>query len=131
MTISATASSGLVVTFSSATPLVCSVSGTSVTLLHAGTCTIDADQAGNATYDAAPRVSQPFAIGMGDQTISFSGPSAKTLLDSPVTISATASSGLVVTFSSATPLRLQRLRDLGHPAHDRHLHDRRRPGRQR
>jgi hypothetical protein len=36
--------------------------GSTVTLVAAGTCTVDADQAGNVTYLAAPRVSQSFWV---------------------------------------------------------------------
>ena len=60
--LSATATSGLPVTFTSATPSVCSVSGSMVTLLAPGTCTIDADQAGDATYNPAQRAVQSFSI---------------------------------------------------------------------
>ena len=61
-TISATASSGLAVVFSSATPSVCTVSGTTVTLLAVGICTIHANQPGNGTYSAAPQVAQSFSV---------------------------------------------------------------------
>ncbi|OQX04579.1 MAG: hypothetical protein BWK73_35835 [Thiothrix lacustris] len=60
--ISASASSGLAVSFSSQTPSVCSVAGTSVHLVAAGTCTIRASQAGNATYSAAVDVDQSFTV---------------------------------------------------------------------
>ena len=61
-TLSATASSGLTVSFGSLTTSVCSVTGDSVALLTVGTCTIAADQAGNATYAAAPQVQQSFVV---------------------------------------------------------------------
>ena len=57
-TISATATSGLAVSFSSMTPGICVVSGSTVTGISAGTCTIAADQAGNASFNAAPEVMQ-------------------------------------------------------------------------
>ena len=63
VSVSATASSGLTVTFSSTTPSVCTVAGTVVTLLTTGTCWIDADQAGDSTWSAAPRVKRSFTIG--------------------------------------------------------------------
>jgi len=50
----ATASSGLSVSFSTATPAVCTVSVTTVTLVTAGTCTVLASQAGNTIFAAAP-----------------------------------------------------------------------------
>jgi serine protease len=64
-TVSATASSGLAVSFSSLTTAVCTVSGNTVSLLTTGTCTIRASQAGNANYTAAPNVDQSFSVGAG------------------------------------------------------------------
>jgi len=43
-------------------PSVCTVSGTTLTLVAAGTCAIDASQAGNATYAAAPTVTASFTV---------------------------------------------------------------------
>ena len=42
---------------------------------------IDANQAGNANYNAAPQVQQSFAVGKGNQTISFTStaPAAPTV----------------------------------------------------
>ena len=54
--------SGNLVIYSSATPLVCSVTGTSVSTLGLGTCTITVSQAGNANYSAAIPVSQNVSI---------------------------------------------------------------------
>ena len=70
-TVSATASSGLPVSFNSQTPLVCTVSGATVTLVSAGTCTIQATQAGNGNYAAATPVSQSFQVTQASQTITF------------------------------------------------------------
>jgi hypothetical protein len=60
--VSATASSGLPVSFASTTPSVCTVSGTTVTLVSTGTCTIQATQAGNNNYAAAIPVNQSFQV---------------------------------------------------------------------
>jgi hypothetical protein len=46
--------SGNPVTFTLTTPSVCALSGTSVSFVGLGTCTIDITQAGNADYKAAP-----------------------------------------------------------------------------
>lgn len=70
----ATASSGLAVTYTSTTPIVCSVSGTTVTGLTIGTCVIAANQAGNASYGAAAQVTQNITVGPTTRTI-VSGPS--------------------------------------------------------
>ena len=56
------ASSGLGVTYSSATPGVCAVSGSLISMLSPGMCTITASQAGNGIYSAAASVSQSFLI---------------------------------------------------------------------
>ncbi len=60
--VSATASSGLAVVFSSSTPGVCTVSGSTVHSVAAGTCTIVASQAGDAVYEAASSVSRSFGV---------------------------------------------------------------------
>ncbi|MFN3778955.1 MAG: IPT/TIG domain-containing protein [Brevundimonas aurantiaca] len=62
LTVSATSSSGLAVAFTSATTGVCTVSGTSVTLLSPGTCTLNADQAGDANWNAATQVQRSFTV---------------------------------------------------------------------
>jgi hypothetical protein len=60
--LSASASSGLPVSFASLTTAVCTVSGTTANMIATGTCTIQASQAGNATYAAAQPVSQSFTV---------------------------------------------------------------------
>jgi hypothetical protein len=50
------------VAFASTTTKVCTVSGTKVTLVKAGTCTIKATQPGNADYAAAAAVDQSFQV---------------------------------------------------------------------
>lgn len=77
-TVSATGGgSGNPVTFSlDATSTGCTLSEATVTFTGAGTCVIDANQAGNAAYDAAPQVQQRIAIGSsvgGTVTESSSG----------------------------------------------------------
>ena len=60
--ISASSSSSLSVAFTSATTSVCTVATTTITLVTAGTCTINANQAGNTNYLAATQVQQSFTI---------------------------------------------------------------------
>ncbi len=98
----ATASSGLTVTYSSLTTGVCTVSGTTVTIVTAGTCTLAADQAGNTNYNAAPQATQSVTINPGAQSITFGTLANATLGDAPFMVGATASSSLVVSFSSLT-----------------------------
>ncbi|MEO7497361.1 MAG: hypothetical protein ABIT83_18330 [Massilia sp.] len=58
----ATAETGLPVSFSSDTPSICTVSGTTLTLVSKGTCTLTATQAGNDTY-AAGSAKALFVVG--------------------------------------------------------------------
>ncbi len=60
--LSATATSGLPVIFTSTTPATCSVAGSTATVLSVGTCSISANQAGNSVYLPAPTVTRSFAI---------------------------------------------------------------------
>ncbi|MEN1760406.1 fibronectin type III domain-containing protein [Anoxynatronum sibiricum] len=62
-TLTATSTSGLPVYFSSSTPAVATItSGGALTFLTAGTATIHANQAGNASYLPAAEVSRSFAV---------------------------------------------------------------------
>ncbi|HYC36973.1 MAG TPA: DUF4214 domain-containing protein [Usitatibacter sp.] len=109
--ISATASSGLAVTFSSSTPATCSVSGSSLTLVAAGTCTIVASQAGDGSFLAAADVFQSFSINpalpglsLGASAIDFGGQSVRTTSrDRVVTLTNTGQGVLNVAATSANP----------------------------
>ena len=62
-TVTASASSGLPVTLTlDGSSTGCTLSGASVSFTAAGTCMIDANQAGNATYNAAPQADQSLAV---------------------------------------------------------------------
>lgn len=104
LTLSATASSGLAVSFASSTTSVCTVSGTTATFLIAGTCSTTASQAGNSTFAAATPVTDSFTVNAAAetaQTITFAMPATQTV-GTPLILSATASSGLPVSFASNT-----------------------------
>ncbi len=101
--VSATASSGLAVQFSTTTPLVCAVTGNSVSIGSAGTCSIVASQPGNANFPAAKPVTQTFNIAKAAQSIDFDSLSSAHVGDPPVPLIATATSSLTVTFASTTP----------------------------
>src|SRR5207244_4935124 len=92
--------SGNPVTFGSSTPAVCSVSGSTVSFVGPGTCTLTANQTGSTNYAAAPQATQSFTVAKADQTISFGALAGKTFGDAPFPVSATATSGLAVSFSS-------------------------------
>ncbi len=103
-TVTATATSGLTVTFTidASASSVCTIAGGStVSFIGVGTCVIDADQAGDGSWNAAPQVQQTFSVATGDQTISFTStaPVDATVGGPTYDITATASSGLTVTFT--------------------------------
>ncbi len=64
VSVSATATSGLLVAYSSTTPLICDVDASTgaLTLLGIGTCTIAADQAGENPYNPAPQQTLDVAV---------------------------------------------------------------------
>jgi hypothetical protein len=63
LTATSSAGGGYVVTFTSATTGVCTItSGGLLTFVTAGSCTINADQAGDGSYLVAPQVSQTFTV---------------------------------------------------------------------
>jgi hypothetical protein len=78
----------------------CSISGATVTLVAVGTCVIDANQAGNASYEAATQVEQSFAV-LGTQSITFgSTPPSAAVVGGTYTVTASGgASGNPVTFS--------------------------------
>ena len=107
----AMASSGLPVSYSSLTPAVCTVSGTTVTPLTGGLCTIAADQPGGTVgavvFNAAAQVTQSVVMQSG-QTIDFPAQTSGTqtiVTGSSFAIAptATATSNLPVAYSSLTP----------------------------
>jgi hypothetical protein len=99
--VSATATSGLAVTFSSDTTSVCTVNGNTVTILAAGNCAVRASQAGDSNYNPAPDLARSFTVAKAGQTITFSTLSNRTFGDADFTVSATGgASGNPVTFAA-------------------------------
>ncbi len=96
--VAATASSGLAVSFAASGS--CTSSGSTVHLTGVGSCTVTASQPGDASYNAAPSVAQSFSIAKVNQTIAFSAVGEKTFGDADFALSATASSGLAVSFTA-------------------------------
>ena len=89
------------VTFSidDASTSTCSVSGSTVTFDHSGTCVVDADQAGNADYLSAPQAQQTIAVGVAAQTITFAPvPSTATVGDTQELSAVGGPSGNPVTY---------------------------------
>ena len=98
--ISGTATSGLTVSFSVISGN-CTVTDTTVHITGAGNCTVEANQAGDANYAAAPPVDRTFNIHQADQTITFDPIADHTMGDPDFDVSATASSGLAVSFAAS------------------------------
>ena len=108
--VTALATSGLDVTYTiaSASAGVCSLSGTSVSFIAGGTCTVIASQGGSANYNAAPAVQQAITVNKKTQSITFNTqtpssrpfvPGGSTFQVSPL---ASTDSGLPVAYSSLT-----------------------------
>ncbi len=92
----ATASSGLEVSYTVNGPA--TLSGTTLSFTGAGTVTVTAHQTGNDLWAAASDVVQEFAVSLLEQTIDFPA-IADQVATNTVTLTATATSGLDVTFA--------------------------------
>jgi uncharacterized protein with beta-barrel porin domain len=57
--------------FASTSPAVCTISGSTVTMLSAGACALTANQAGDANYSAAPQVALSVAIGAATPVLAW------------------------------------------------------------
>jgi peptidoglycan/xylan/chitin deacetylase (PgdA/CDA1 family) len=90
-TATATASSGLPVTYTSTTPNTCSITVSGAgTELSAGVCTIQADQAGNFTYKPANPVTRSITVGQILSSISVTPANATAYPGFPVQFTALA-----------------------------------------
>jgi len=100
--VSATASSGLPVKYSSMTPSTCAVDSSTgvVTGLASGTCTVSANQSGDTRYAPAPQVTQDITFAFNNVLV-FAPPPSLGLYDL-ATVTAIDSSGLPVAYRSAT-----------------------------
>ncbi|AWC68639.1 hypothetical protein CA606_20080 [Caulobacter vibrioides] len=100
----ATATSGLAVAFAlDASSTGCSLSGGVVSFTGVGTCVLNANQAGDASFQAASQVQQSFAVAAAAaaQTITFTStaPTNAQASGATYTPTATATSGLAVAFA--------------------------------
>jgi hypothetical protein len=77
--------------------------GATITLVAVGTCTVLADQAGSADFNAAPSVARSFTVTKADQSIVFGALPGVTLPHAPITVVAAATSHLAVAYSTTTP----------------------------
>jgi multisubunit Na+/H+ antiporter MnhC subunit len=103
--VTATSTSHLVVaiTIDTSSTSICSISSGKVTFHKAGTCVLDANQAGNSTFLAAPQVRQSFTVSKDAQTITFtSKPPSSPKVGGTYLVTATSSSQLVVAITIDT-----------------------------
>ena len=98
----ASSTSGLDVAFAQVSGP-CTVANGSVTITGAGSCVVDAAQPGDANYNAATTVRRTIVIDKANQTITFAQPANKTYGDAAFPLGATATSGLVVTYTASGP----------------------------
>ncbi len=96
--LNATASSSLPVSYA-VTYGPATLAGDTIVMTAAGTVFVTASQAGDATYAAATSVTRTFTVAQLLQSVSFTVLNNRLLSDTPVILSATASSNLPVTFS--------------------------------
>ncbi|MDH5388977.1 MAG: DUF4347 domain-containing protein [Gammaproteobacteria bacterium] len=95
----ATATSGLTValTVDAASSAICTINTGIVSFNAAGSCVLNANQAGDTNYNAAVQVQQSVTVGKASQTVSFTSTApAATVGGATYTPTATATSGLTV-----------------------------------
>ncbi|HEY0742248.1 MAG TPA: hypothetical protein VGD40_12330 [Chryseosolibacter sp.] len=105
--LSASATSGLAVTFKSSSPEIAAVNGNTVTILHAGTVTITASQSGDDLHNPSPSVDRTLVINKATQEITFAPITAKTMGDPAIQLNVSSTSSLPVSFSSSDPALAQ------------------------
>jgi hypothetical protein len=76
---------------------VCSIAGATVSFIGAGSCVIDANQAGNGIYPPATQVQQSFNVGRAAPTIAVQSSSTTQFTGVPVTFTAIVSGGVTPT----------------------------------
>jgi hypothetical protein len=101
--LTATASGGGEVTYTSNTPDICTVNGATLSLIKAGECSVSANQAGGNGY-APATANQLFGIPKQPQFVTFRNPGVLPLDSTPFPLVGTSSiAGKTVTFTSSTP----------------------------
>ena len=100
ITLTATATSGLTVTFSVISGPG-TISGNQLTTTGVGSIVVAADQSGSVTYSAAPEVQRTIVVTQASQTITFAPTTPITYnpTSNSVALTASATSGLAVTFT--------------------------------
>ena len=97
-TLVASSSSGLPVTITSSSASVCTVVGSVLTLVSAGTCSLVATQVGGSGYGAALAQSRSVSLSKLSQVINFSAPSSLLGNQTPFLLGASSSVGLPISY---------------------------------
>lgn len=97
----ATASSGLMVSYTSSNPLVCNIVNNRIRIVGVGTSVITASQSGNSTFNPANNLLLTLKVDKANQLISFPQLSVKQVGDPDFDLEATSSSGLALNYSSS------------------------------
>ena len=98
LTLNATSSSGLPVSYAVVSGPA-SVSGNVLSLISPGAITVRATQTGNSTYLPATPVERTILVTQAPQAIDLASPAGQVFGHEPITLQATASSGLPVVFT--------------------------------
>jgi hypothetical protein len=101
ISLSATSSSGLAVSYASSDPAVATISGNLLSITGAGSVTITASQPGDGNFSAAADVPRTLVVNKASQTITFGALVDRTYGDNAFTLSASASSGLPTSYASS------------------------------
>ncbi|MEQ8475280.1 T9SS type A sorting domain-containing protein [Fulvivirga sp.] len=101
--LTASASSGLNIEFTSSDDNIVSISGSLVTIVGAGTVNITTSQSGDTDFAAATGVVQSLTVNKADQTVTLDAISNKDVSDAPFEAVTSATSGLSVNLSVSGP----------------------------
>jgi YVTN family beta-propeller protein len=104
VTLSASSTNSTIPVTFSVTSGPATMSGSTLTITGVGSIVVAANQVGNTVYSAAPTVSWTIVVNQEQQTITFTQPPAVVVNGVvPITLVASASSGLPITFSATGP----------------------------
>lgn len=97
--VGATADSGLSVSFTTSTPSICALDGTTLRALAAGVCTVVASQSGNRYYNAALPVERSITVDKATAVVTLSGLSQSYDGSRKSVTAVTTPAGLAVSFT--------------------------------
>lgn len=109
----ATAKSGLPVSYASTTPAVCTVAGSTVTMVSAGTCTVVASQGGNTQWEPAADVAVDIVLSDNAGPVDPPEPPEPPVPGKPTPVPALGPLGLMLTSLLAGGMGWLRLRRRG------------------